>query len=696
MYKRKHLEQDVGKRQYYRRVAKENEIAFNQLKNIHKAENVHVQTNSDIHQISNSNKFDMINQYNHVEENNLESDNNDTKIFDKTHENESEFSENFEENNSFSCGFYTSHNSNTYSNGSDNLTSALRQWAVESKVSHHSVTSLLKILVTLHPELPLDSRSLLKTPRKSKMKQIDDGEYCHFGVEHCLKQIIPSQCFDKILKLSINIDGTPLFSSSKLQFWPILGLLKNFESFPFAIGIFCGKSKPSSLNIFLEDFIDDIKILNQTGFFLHNRVYFVEILNFICDAPAKAYLKGIKSHGGYASCEKCWEYGVYNDKARTVIFKGTNSSLRTDEQFKLGTDEEHHKTKSPLLDLNIGLVSSFTIDYMHAVCLGVVKKLLSSWVCGNLNVRLRSSDIKILSENMLFLKQYVPCEFNRKPRSLNELSYWKATEFRNFLLYYGPFILKDNIDISIYEHFLLLHVGISILISSSHLSVFGTNSADKLLNTFIKHCQYIYGPEFYVYNIHTLCHLAHEAKLYGTLDSFSAFAFENFLGLIKSFIRSPVKPLQQIYNRLSEKNFYLKPTCLQKNLLFNEHENSAAILNIVITKQYKKIFYNNFTLSVKSYSMKDAYCMTKKGLVIEIHHICTDINDEMHIIGKQFLNYKSLYNYPINSKDINIYVISDVSDLQVWKISEVLAKCMVFPNGMNSLNFVSIPLLHTT
>lgn len=181
----------------------------------------------------------------------------------------------------------------------------------------------------------------------------------------------------------------------------------------------------------------------------------MEIVNFICDAPAKAYLKCIKSHGGYSSCDKCWESGVWHNRSGKVILNGITSSVRTDEQFRLRLDDEHHKGNSPLLDLNIGLVSSFTIDYMHAVCLGVMKKLLMCWISGGLHVRLRAANIDILSEHMLFLRPYIPSEINRKPRSLQELSYWKATEFRNFLLYFGPFVLKDNIDISVIEHFLL-------------------------------------------------------------------------------------------------------------------------------------------------------------------------------------------------------------------------------------------------
>jgi len=37
----------------------------------------------------------------------------------------------------------------------------------------------------------------------------------------------------------------------------------------------------------------------------------------------------------------------------------------------------------------------------------------------------------------------MPCEFARKPRTLDEMCRWKATEFRTFLLYIGTFVIKS-------------------------------------------------------------------------------------------------------------------------------------------------------------------------------------------------------------------------------------------------------------
>ena len=66
--------------------------------------------------------------------------------------------------------------------------------------------------------------------------------------------------------LLINIDGLPLFKSSSKQFWPILAILKGIShSTPFVIGIFCGHTKPTSLDEYLADFVQEMQRLRENG-----------------------------------------------------------------------------------------------------------------------------------------------------------------------------------------------------------------------------------------------------------------------------------------------------------------------------------------------------------------------------------------------------------------------------------------------
>ncbi|KAL3214093.1 hypothetical protein MRX96_035019 [Rhipicephalus microplus] len=88
-----------------------------------------------------------------------------------------------------------------------------------------------------------------------------------------------------------------------------------------------------------------------------------------------------------------------------------------------------------LKELPIDIVKDVPLDYMHLVYLGVVHKLRVLWFRGLKEIKLGSKVRSQVSERNLKIAKYVPCEFNRRPRSLSELDRCKATEFRFFLLY---------------------------------------------------------------------------------------------------------------------------------------------------------------------------------------------------------------------------------------------------------------------
>ena len=119
--------------------------------------------------------------------------------------------------------------------------------------------------------------------------------------------------------------------------------------------------------------------------------------------------------------------------------------------------------------LPIGMVSQVPFEYMHLVCLGVMKKLLSAWVSGKYSrlSKLSGRSIFLMSERLNILKEYCPSDFTRRPRPLDSYSKYKATEFRQFLLYTGPVVTYGILNEQIYKHFLFLHAALKILVSNS-------------------------------------------------------------------------------------------------------------------------------------------------------------------------------------------------------------------------------------
>jgi len=99
---------------------------------------------------------------------------------------------------------------------------------------------------------------------------------------------------------------------------------------------------------------------------------------------------------------------------------------------------------------------------------------------------------------------------------------FKATEFRLFLLYTGPAVLKIFYLQKYYEHFLLFHTGIYIFKLKFAKSVEWISLAQNILNAFIELIPELYGEKCLIYNMHSLSHLSNECLNLVTLDKFSA------------------------------------------------------------------------------------------------------------------------------------------------------------------------------
>lgn len=102
-----------------------------------------------------------------------------------------------------------------------------------------------------------------------------------------------------ILNIAFNIDGIPLYKSFNSQLWPILAQVKNVESEPFPIGVFYGMSKSKPLLVYFKEFVDELQAIVDKGVLFKDVLFQIKIFGVICDAPALAFIKCIKHHGGY-------------------------------------------------------------------------------------------------------------------------------------------------------------------------------------------------------------------------------------------------------------------------------------------------------------------------------------------------------------------------------------------------------------
>ncbi|KAA3674901.1 uncharacterized protein DEA37_0000754 [Paragonimus westermani] len=295
----------------------------------------------------------------------------------------------------------------------------------------------LKVLRMHHPTLPRAPRTLMRTPRDCLKMYIGSGVYVHFRLEKALLRHLSLSGNGDHTRTQLYIDGVSPFNASKTQLWPILGCtVLPSTSEPFILGICCGPSKPSSVAQFLADCITELRQLLRDGLqCTPERTVQCSLRSVICDTPARCFLRQVKGHLGYFGCEKCTQEGVR--VARCLTFPSSHSPLRTHESFIGQSNPAHHVGDPPFYDISFEMVSTFPLDYMHLVCLGVMKRMLNLWLLSSVdrNLRLSASSVTVISARTSDLQTDIPCDVLRRCRPLTEVERWKATEFRQFLLY---------------------------------------------------------------------------------------------------------------------------------------------------------------------------------------------------------------------------------------------------------------------
>ena len=170
---------------------------------------------------------------------------------------------------------------------------SLREWALKYNINHNAIKSLLDILIIAKiPNMPRDPRTLLETPRKVTTLKMGNGQYWHNGLQTCLEKCLSHVKNSMNISLNFNIDGLPIHNSSKMQLWPILCSIHDLNIEPMIIGIYCGESKPPSPNEFLTPFVEELLTILNNGIIINEHNINVHIRCFICDTPARSFIKG--------------------------------------------------------------------------------------------------------------------------------------------------------------------------------------------------------------------------------------------------------------------------------------------------------------------------------------------------------------------------------------------------------------------
>ncbi|XP_039308484.1 uncharacterized protein LOC105207192 isoform X1 [Solenopsis invicta] len=329
------------------------------------------------------------------------------------------------------------------------------------------------------------------------------------------------------------------------------------------------------------------------------------------------------------------------------------------------------------------MVKDVVFEYMHMYCLGVMKKLIVTWIRGDYtkNAKLSGIQIKIISNRLKILSKHCPREFARRVESLNDYDQFKATYWRQIMLYIGIVCFKEVVQDYIYDHFLLFHTSMLILVSS----VCNTNRnlvfSEIAIEKFVLLCENIYGLTFLSYNIHGILHLVEDVLRFGPLDSYSAFPCENSMLVFRKMCRKPHLSLQQIAARHAEKEQCKKKFIVQNNCIkvWKKHEEGPlpfADADSRIYDQYKFLKTPDMTIGVCA---RDDCCILSDSSICCVKNILHYENDYF-IVVKKFQQVVDFFNIGIGSSCVGIYKCSELAyNYDIILLQDVKAKCFRMP-----------------
>lgn len=625
----------------------------------------------------------------------------------------------------------------------DRIINLLRDWALKNAITLVALTDLSKTLKEVHEcfkDLPSQGRTILKTDVKVKPTKCDPGEYIHIGLKKQLIFIISILLYYvEVIPLMFHIDGFPIFKKSKNALWPILMSIPTIEGMKnkvFPIGLWYGRGKPKNLSDYFKPLLDEYlrlftgketTIINGQEVKLevltmHGKPVRLEILGFASDTPARAYLLGTKGHGGFSSCFrckikgetiKCFKKKRSNKQGSPVesgnkrIFREIDKALRSDAEFRNRTCPEFQTRETPLLNFpGLTFTRSFPLDYMHLVCLGLVRMFVHLWMSSEAPRQLLPRQRNVINTKLEQCFPYLSSlDFPRRPRDGKLAFSWKATQARCFLLYVGMVALKGTLSKEKYLHFMQLCIGMRVFLGPSLCRKLDfRHYASELLRCFVSSTEFLYGKEFMTHNLHSLIHLIEDVDFFKdsfenfSLNDLSCFPFENFMQFFKRYTKSYARVVTQLGRRMGElfasnfwRSFY-SPEPARTEVSFTKEHNHGPLPYPLKGKQYHSAIFPDFTLSV---DLADSTCGLTTGQIIVIQNFIIDRKDnQKYVVGKQFRSLDSFFESPLwDSRQFDIYEVSNLSkNVNVWPASAINMKFVRLPLDDK---FVVIPLLHS-
>ena len=381
--------------------------------------------------------------------------------------------------------------------------------------------------------------------------------------------------------------NTDAFKSSRVTVWPMLIALPNLppnirwnKDNLIVSSLWVGETKPP-MDTFFSHLTDSMHKLGTVGIKLATpggdiTVTFQPLFGSF-DFIAKAPILSMHQFNGENGCPSCLHPGVWTTSR--YYLPGSDYPPRTNAAVLLDAQKADEtkcivngiKGKSVLSKI-VDLVRGVPVDYMHCVLEGVTKWMLEKWVTSSSHRCAYCIGRSIKKIDSLLLDLHPPHDFSRAPRSISRhRKHWKASEFRNWLLYFSLPLLVSTLPPLYLHHFSLLVCAIHILLQSK-LSDVHIQAAEEMLKDFYSMLPELYGTNSCTFNARSLTHLTMYVRLWGPLWTHSLiFGFESFNGHLSQEEQNAIQVVTNIPTNeiLIFRKLYLKDTILHSSEVDN-------------------------------------------------------------------------------------------------------------------------------
>ncbi|CAF1199868.1 unnamed protein product [Rotaria sordida] len=317
------------------------------------------------------------------------------------------------------------------------------------------------------------------------------------------------------LTLMLHTDGAPVTKIGGKSLWPVQCTLveippplRDRVDSTMIFGAWLGSTHPNR-DLLWAKIVEQISDLFKNGITIitnaGKRLKFsirAQLVTF--DLPALAQNCNIIQFNGYDACPDCNIHGIVID--RQVFYPHSKKPFapKTDHDYiSLATQRTTSaaskgiKGPTPLTQILI-FPDQIAKDYMHLVCSGHFKTLITYWE------KILLPGVFEQSSNYL-ISIALPHSFRYQFSPLVQYRQWKTKMFRDFLLYISPVFVSLFLPDSLAIHFL-------------HYFVYYEHIADY------------YGEKSLLCTLHLHLHLKNQVLKHGALVFTSCFARESYIG----------------------------------------------------------------------------------------------------------------------------------------------------------------------